>query len=237
MTIEEVVPPAERLVEIVNDLRKPFLRGLTLVGLVALGFFFLAPSILLQLQDHLHQELAFYTVAEPFLAHVKIGLAASLFTLAPLMITWFWRIMARPFAFPAAWVFWFSLGTTLLFYIGAGFCFFVTLPFGVDFLLGFQSEELIAQIGVGKFVGFVTVFVLAFGVVFELPVFMLFAAKTGLISRKAFAANRRYAILAISILAALLTPTPDVVNMLLMGGPLYLLYESGILLLTALKLP
>ena len=65
---------------------------------------------------------------------------------------------------------------------------------------------------------------------------MIFAARAGLIPRSSFENNRRYAILAISIVAALLTPTPDVVNMMLMGAPLYLLYELGIIVLKILKL-
>jgi sec-independent protein translocase protein TatC len=65
---------------------------------------------------------------------------------------------------------------------------------------------------------------------------MVFAARTALIPRHSFEKNRRYAVLAISIAAALLTPTPDVVNMLLMGVPLYLLYEVGILVMKVLKI-
>jgi sec-independent protein translocase protein TatC len=74
-------------------------------------------------------------------------------------------------------------------------------------------------------------FILAFGLVFELPIFMVFLAKVGVFKRRFYEKNRRYALLLIAILSALLTPTPDIVNMLLMGGPLYLLYESGILIL------
>jgi sec-independent protein translocase protein TatC len=74
-------------------------------------------------------------------------------------------------------------------------------------------------------------FILAFGLIFELPIFMVFLAKVGVFKRRFYEKNRRYALLLIAILSALLTPTPDIVNMLLMGGPLYLLYESGILIL------
>jgi sec-independent protein translocase protein TatC len=64
---------------------------------------------------------------------------------------------------------------------------------------------------------------------------MVFAAKVGICTRQTFEKHRRYAVLIISIMAALLTPTPDIVNMLLMGGPLYLLYEIGILVLKMMK--
>jgi sec-independent protein translocase protein TatC len=65
---------------------------------------------------------------------------------------------------------------------------------------------------------------------------MVFSAKVGIITRQTFERNRRYAVLIISILAAVLTPTPDVFNMMLMGGPLYLLYEAGILVLRMMKI-
>ena len=133
-------------------------------------------------------------------------------------------------------LFFFILFTTLLFYAGTLFCYFVTLPFGINFLLGFGSEQLRPVISISRFVNFVTLFVLAFGAIFELPVFMVFLAKVGLCPRSFFEKNRRYALLLIAIVAALLTPTPDIVNMLLMGGPLYLLYESGILILLLMRI-
>jgi sec-independent protein translocase protein TatC len=106
----------------------------------------------------------------------------------------------------------------------------------VKFLLGFQSENMKAVISIGRFVNFVTIFILAFGLIFELPVFMIFSSQVGLITRRTFEKNRRFAVLGIAIIAALLTPTPDVVNMALMGGPLYLLYEAGILVIRILQL-
>ena len=83
---------------------------------------------------------------------------------------------------------------------------------------------------------FTTMFILAFGVIFELPIFMIFLAKVGVCTRSFFERNRRYALLIMAIVAALLTPTPDVVNMSLMGGPLYLLYEAGIVILMLMRI-
>ena len=124
----------------------------------------------------------------------------------------------------------------MLFYAGTLFCYFVTLPFGIKYLLGFGSEQLRPVISVSRFVNFVTLFVLGFGAIFELPVFMVFLARVGVCSRGFFERNRRYAILVITIVAAVLTPTPDVMNMMLMAVPLYLLYESGILILLLLRI-
>ncbi|MBW2471556.1 MAG: twin-arginine translocase subunit TatC [Deltaproteobacteria bacterium] len=224
------------LIIFLSELRKSIrLMGLAVI-LGTAGLYLISPVILQFLQIHLDQELAFFTVAEPFLAHVKLSFFVTLFVLMPGIMYCLWMALGKPFKLSEKTLAWFVLFTTVLFYLGAGFCYSVTLTYGVKFLLGFQSSQLKPVISINKFVNFVSIFILAFGFIFELPIFMVFSAKVGLISRQAFERNRRYAVLIISIMAALLTPTPDIVNMLLMGGPLYLLYEIGILILKIMKI-
>jgi sec-independent protein translocase protein TatC len=208
--------------------------GISIIVLTA-ALFLQSGNLLLLFQEHLNEKLYFFSVAGPFLAHVKLAFFGALYILMPWIMYVVWKGIGRPFGVEGKKLFWFVFATCFLFYAGTLFCFLVTLPYGVSFLLGFQSEELKAVISVGRFVNFVTIFILAFGVIFELPVFMIFSAGVG-VSRKVFEKNRQYAVLVIAILAALLTPTPDVVNMALMGGPLYLLYEAGIFIIRVLKL-
>jgi len=198
--------------------------------------FFLSTGLITVFQDHLREKLYFFSVAGPFLAHVKVAFFGAVYTLMPLLMYVLWKAMGKPFGVTGKRLFWFVFATCFLFYAGTLFCYLVTLPFGVKFLLGFQSENMKAVISIGRFVNFVTIFILAFGVIFELPVFMIFSAQVGIISRRTFEKNRRFAVLGIAILAALLTPTPDVVNMALMGGPLYLLYEAGIMVIRILQI-
>jgi sec-independent protein translocase protein TatC len=227
--------PAQRVIGFIDEIRH-YIIGLVLaLAAVTLALYFFAPLLLDFFQDYLDQELAYFTVAEPFLARVELALISAVFVLVPVIALVIWTALSRPFKIPTANRKWFVLFTCLLFYSGAWFCYAVTLPFGVKFLLGYQTTQLKALIAVGKFVTFVAVFLLSFGIIFELPIFMVFAARTGLISRQSFEKNRRYAILIISIVAALLTPTPDIVNLLLMGAPLYLLYELGIITLKLLR--
>ncbi len=215
-------------------------RSLRLLGAsiaaLTLVFFFFSGRVLAILQHHLGDTLYFFSVAEPFLVHVKIALFGALFVLMPLCMHVLWKAAARPFDMGAGRIFAFVCATCLLFYAGVVFCYLVTLPFGVQFLLSFQSESLRPVISIGRFANFVLLFLLGCGLVFQLPVFMIFAAQAGIIPLRAYIRNRRYAVLIIAILAAVLTPTPDVVNMGLMGLPLYLLYESGILLCRCLGL-
>jgi len=209
--------------------------ALTVAG-TTLALFFASSRLLTGLQDHLGEKLYFFSVAAPFLAHVNLAFFGALYLLMPLCMFVLWKAMGKPFGVTGRKLTWFVVATCVLFYIGTVFCALVTLPFGINFLLSFQSEELRAVISVDRFVTFVTLFLFGFGVIFELPVFMVFSAQVGVISRKAYERNRRYAVLAIAILAAVLTPTPDVLNMALMGVPLYLLYESGILLIRLMGL-
>ena len=224
------------LIIFLSELRKSIrLLGLSIIIITA-GLYFLSPVILHVLQGHLDQKLAFFTVAEPFLAHVKLSFFVTLFVLMPGIMYCLWMALGKPFKLSENTLAWFILFTSILFYMGAAFCYVITLTYGVKFLLGFQSAQLRPVISVNRFVNFVSIFILAFGVIFELPIFMVFSAKVGLISRRTFEKNRRYAVLVIAILAAVLTPTPDVFNMMLMGGPLYLLYEIGILVLRLMKI-
>lgn len=219
-----------------GELRRS-LRALGFGFVVVTGVvFFLSPELLRVVQGHLADTLYFFSVAGPFLAHVKLASFTALCILMPWMMTVLWRAMGKPFGVEGGQIFFFVFFTTLLFYAGILFCGLFTLPFGIQFLLGFGSEQLRPMISVSRFVNFVTLFLLAFGLIFQLPVFMVFLAKVGVCPRRSFEKNRRYAVLVIAIVAAMLTPTPDVVNMLLMGGPLYLLYESGIVILKLMRI-
>lgn len=224
------------LVIFIKELRRSIKILALVIGSTTAVIFFLAPHLLSFVQNHLAGKLYFFSVAGPFLAHVKLALFASIYCLMPWLLTILWRAMGKPFGMTTKQLFVFVFSTVILFYSGTLFCYFITLPFGIKFLLGFSSEELQPVISIGRFVNFTTLFILAFGIIFELPIFMVFLARVGVFSRGFYERNRRYALLLIAIVAALLTPTPDVVNMSLMGGPLYLLYEAGIIILMIMKI-
>lgn len=226
----------QTLIVFLQELRKSVVYLGVTIALFTAGVFFLSPELLLFVQGHLADKLYFFSVAGPFLAHVKLALFGALFFLTPYLMTVFWRAIGKPFGVSGGVLAIFIVATCILFYAGSLFCYFITLPFGIKFLLGFGSEELRPVISVGKFVNFITIFILAFGVIFELPIFMVFLCKVKVVTRRFFEKYRRYAILAIACVSAVLTPTPDVVNMALMGGPLYLLYESGIIALILLRI-
>ena len=118
--------------------------------------------------------------------------------------------------------------STGLFFFGAMFCFLIVLPFAMKFLLTYKTESLTPMIAVGKYIDFALKFILAFGVVFELPVVMVFLTRLGVVSPQSLAKNRKYAVLMAFVAAAILTPTPDAFNQVLMAVPIMVLYEAGI---------
>ena len=117
----------------------------------------------------------------------------------------------------------------VFFLTGVAFALVVVLPFAIGFLLSYQTEWMQPMISVGNLVDFYVKFLLAFGLVFEMPLAITILSKIGVLTPEFLSRNRKYAILANSIIAAVLTPTTDVFNMMLMAIPLVILYEIGII--------
>ena len=126
-----------------------------------------------------------------------------------------------PFLVPLA------LATGLFFIAGAAFGYFVVFPPAFKFFLSYNSESVTAMPALAEYFGFCIQLLLAFGLVFEMPLLAFFLARMGLITPALLRKTRGYAYIAAFILAAVLTP-PDVVSQLLMAGPLLLLYELSI---------
>lgn len=122
----------------------------------------------------------------------------------------------------------FTVISSLFFFGGAAFCYFVVFPPAFRFLLGYANDFLSPMPTVREYFSLCLRLLIAFGVIFELPVFMVLLARMGLISVAMLRRQRRYAILAAFVIAALLTPTPDVINQCMMAIPLIVLYEAGI---------
>ena len=122
----------------------------------------------------------------------------------------------------------FSLLSSCCFIGGAAFGYFVVFPPAFKFLVGYNNEFLTSLPAVSEYFSLAIRLLLAFGVIFEMPLFMVFLAKIGVVDVAFLNKNRKYAILINFIIAAILTPTPDVVNQAMMGVPLMILYEVSV---------
>jgi sec-independent protein translocase protein TatC len=122
----------------------------------------------------------------------------------------------------------FIIGSTALFYAG-GVMFYLILPLVIDFLLSFSSEDITAQLSVGYYVSFCIRMMIAFGVVFQLPMVVIFLVQLELLSSRTLIKHFRYAVVLAFVVAAVLTP-PDVVSQTFMALPALLLYGVSILI-------
>jgi len=128
----------------------------------------------------------------------------------------------------------FVVSSFVLFLMGAAFA-WVTLPKALNFLLGFAGPGITPLLTINRYVGFVTLVTLAFGVSFLFPVVIVFCELVGLVTPEWLSRYRRYSILAISIFAAIITPSSDPYSMLAMMIPMYLFYEAAIIIGRFLK--
>jgi sec-independent protein translocase protein TatC len=175
-------------------------------------------------------KLVFLAPAEAFWMHIRISIVTGLILALPVMLYQFWKFISpgllpkeKKYALP------FVFSATGLFLFGAAFCFFIVLPVALGFLLTYKvGDFLMPMLSVGQYVNFILKFILTFGLVFELPIVIVFLTKTGIITPETLAKNRKYSIIIAFVLAAFLTPTPDAFSQILMAVPMLLLYEVGI---------
>ena len=116
---------------------------------------------------------------------------------------------------------------SIFFLSGATFCFFLVFPIAFQFFMGFATETIVPMISVEEYLSFALKLLIAFGIVFEMPLFAYFLSRFGILSPAFMRRSRRYAILLIFVVAAILTP-PDVFSQCLMAIPMLLLYEISI---------
>ena len=121
-------------------------------------------------------------------------------------------------------------GAAFLFALGVVFASFVMLPLSLDFLQGFLSYIILPTYSIDNYISFVTSMMFWVGIMFETPLIIAFLARVGIVSPQMLTSNRKYAIVLLAVLAAVITPTPDPFNMAVAMVPLLVLFEVGIIL-------
>ncbi len=236
---EDDIEKSMPLLEHINELRSRLVRCFiaTALGFVAcygvadILFAELMKPLTLALPENSH--LIFTALPEAFFTYLRVAFVAGLFLASPVLFYQIWAFIApglyeeeKRYAIPLAFF------SATFFIGGAAFCFFVVFPFAFKFFMGFATTEIIPMPSVGDYLGFSLKLLIAFGLIFEMPLFTFFLARMGIVTPALMRRGRRYAILCIFITAAILTP-PDVVSQLLMAGPMFLLYEFSILIAVA----
>ena len=220
----------QRTILMAEDFRRVIMHTLLITCIFAIGGYYFAEPLIGYLQHMSGAKLVAYGLPDTVFAFLKIAFAVGATVGMPYT---FYRLLAiLPPHFPALSrkaLLGFWSASVLLFWMGMAFCLMLTLPYGIQFLLSFERPEIVGLISVKNFVSFCLWMVFGFGLAFELPLAMIMLARIGIVDVKTLGGWRRYAILAISVVSAVMTPTPDIFNMLLMDVPLYLLFEIGLL--------
>jgi sec-independent protein translocase protein TatC len=166
---------------------------------------------------------------EAFFTYMKVAFITGTMLAVPVILYQLWRFIApglyekeRHAILPVVFF------SSFFFLGGALFGYFCVFPYGFQFFASFATDYITPMITTREFLSFTTRMLIGFGVVFELPIFAFFLAKLGLITAKFMRRIRKGAIVAIFIIAAAITPSPDVFSQLMMAGPLLVLYEVSV---------
>src|SRR5690349_15919417 len=172
----------------------------------------------------------FDTLMAPFMSHMKATFYAALFLTFPLALTQLWLFVKPALYKREKQLVWpFLVFSYPLFVGGGSFFYFVVFPVAVEYLITFDPK-LVPSLRIDDFLSFTVSMFFIFGLTFELPLVALLLARMGLLTAGMMHRFRRYAIIILAIAAAVITPTPDVVNMLLLFVPLWVLYEVSLII-------
>jgi sec-independent protein translocase protein TatC len=175
--------------------------------------------------------LKYLSPTDPFFITLKLAILVGLVLASPVLVFQVWAFLSpgllpseRRAIIPALY-----LGV-VLFCAGVAMAYYLVLPVTLRFTMGFQTDSLEQSIVIGEYMSVVTRLLLAFGVVFEMPVVILVLSALGLVTPEFLAAKRRYAIAGITVVSAIITPGDVITVTVLMMAPLVLLYEMSIVL-------
>lgn len=176
-----------------------------------------------------NSSLIFTNLTEAFFTYLKTSILSGIFIGSPVIFYQMWKFISpglykheKSYCVP------FVIFSTLFFIAGASFGYFIVFPFGFKFFLGFETNFIKALPSIKEYFSFCSKLLLSFGIIFELPLIIFFLAKIGLVTSDLLTKNRKYAVLLIFVVAAVITP-PDVITQIMMAGPLIILYEISII--------
>lgn len=222
----------ESLIAHLEALRRQLIKCLTAVGIGLLPMFFAAPYVieqLIKLMSRSHKlTLNYFSPMEVFLLQIKTALVLDLLICFPYIARKIWDfILPALYENERKFIRSVVLFSSLLFAVGAVFCLFFILPLLIDFGLSFTSENIKAVLGVSNVMTTALQLAVVFGLMFQFPLITYSLIRWGIVSYEGICEKRRFVVVGILIIAALLTP-PDIVSQMMLFFPTYLLFESGL---------
>jgi len=237
MTRKTKYPPdtGQPLVAHLIELRNRLIRVLIGLGLVFLAMFPFANELYVALAQpllaHLPEGSSMIAteVASPFLAPFKFTMVAAFFAIIPLVLYQVWSFIApglykteRRLILPLL------VASSLLFYAGMVFAYFVVFPLVFSFLVGVAPQGVEIMTDISKYLEFVLKLLFAFGMAFEVPIATILLVWSGATTPESLRTKRPYVIVAAFVIGMLLTP-PDLISQTLLAVPMWLLFEAGLI--------
>lgn len=217
------------IVEHLGELRKRIIYILIAVLITAGGAYHFIDEILAFITTAGKVEnLVFINPTEAFFVIVKLSILVGIIGAMPFIQYQVWKYVGVALKKKERkYLIFFGPVSLILFLIGAGFAFRTVLPMAMRFLLSFAKDNIESMITLNNYVSFLIKMVSAFGLMFELPLVVLFLSKLGIVTPEALKKGRKYAVVVIFVVAAVLTP-PDVISQIMLAVPILLLYEISI---------
>ena len=220
------------LLEHLKELRTRLIKASIALGIAAVISFFFAKQVFIILLAPLGDaSVQALKPTESLGNYMKVALLCGVILAMPFIVYQIGR-----FAVPAMtkkekrYLFLLVPGATICFVAGVAFAYYVMLPTAIPFLQGFMADIIKQEWAIGEYLSFVTSLLFWIGLAFELPLFVYFLAKLGIIDAKTLMKSFKYAVIVIAVISAMITPTVDPLNMMLVMGPLIILYLLGVLL-------
>ncbi len=215
------------------ELKNRFVKVALVLAIFFGVCFYFKEFLLLWLEDPLPPKykgnLIFISPTEPFFAHMKVSFMGALFISMPYILYHVWFFISPGLKVKEKKItMMFVFFGTFFFLFGGAFCYFLVLPLGLKFLIGYGVDYYHMQITIQLYFSFVVKLILAFAFAFQTPLIMILLTKFGVINTIKMRMYRKWAFLGAFAMSAVLTP-PDIITQVLLGIPLYLLYEFGVL--------
>jgi sec-independent protein translocase protein TatC len=176
----------------------------------------------------LKKQLIFTALTEAFLTYVKLAMFMAVFVTFPFFAIQIYKFLAPGlYAREKRAILPFLAASPVLFYGAAAVVYFVVIPAAWQFFMSFENPDMVLQPKVNEYLSLTMHLIIGFGIAFQMPIVLMLLVKTGLIKNDSLRGGRRYAVVIITIISAILTP-PDVVSQLVMSLSLYILYEASI---------
>jgi sec-independent protein translocase protein TatC len=177
---------------------------------------------------HLAEKLVYLNPTEPFNMYLKVGFIGGVFLASPLVLYQVWAFIAPGlYRHEKRYVMPFMFSTVGLFIAGGVFGYKMVYPAALDFLIGYGAQFQ-PMITIGEYTDLFLTIIIGLGIIFEMPILVFFLALMGVVSAGWMWRNLRYSILVIFIIAAIVTPTTDILNMCLFAAPMVVLYVLSI---------